>query len=237
MPASLVQAKAGVVDVAAATTAATFDTAAVAGNLLLLAVGSDAYATTGGGNRPESSGFALVTGGSQEGNLGHYLWWKKATGGETSVSYTLSPAGTASWITAEISGVGASPFLTSAGQKASTTLLSYTTPAVTPTAGSRLIVSTVGFSCHSSNSFTGIGTWLNGHAEIGEAFTTAAGVSHDLIGLAMASVTADGLTGYSSGATATMPSGTPQYATGITAAFDIALPAPSWTTGYDVRIG
>lgn len=231
MAASVVQSKSAAQDTGLATVAATFNSAATAGNLLLLTVGADDYAAA------PPSGWTQSTGTSQQTFLGHYLWWKVAAGGETSVSYTIGSASPSCWVTAEVSGLTASPYNTSNGQLTASATASYTTPSITPTAGDRFLVGTIGFSCHSSNSFTGIDTWLNSFTETGEAFTSTVGVTHDLIGLAYRSVTADGVTGYSTGATSVMPSSTPQTSTGIIAAFNVAPPVSSWTYGYDVRIG
>jgi hypothetical protein len=209
--------------------------AASAGDLLLLTVGSDDYRTTVGSGRPESTGYALVTNGAQQTFLGHYLWYKTAAGGETSVQYTIGSASPSAWHWERWTGMETTSVLDiSDGTFIQSSSTSMTTPTITPTAGERLIIGTVGFS--NSADFTGVGTWLNSFTEVGEAFTTVAG-TRDLVGAASLAVTANGSTGYSTGATMT-GTGTPQSRTGIIAAFKVATGTPStWTYGHTVRIG
>ena len=76
-----------------ATTAATWNTSATAGNLLIILVASDDY------NATPPTGFTESTGCGQESFLGHYLWWKVAAGGETSVNYTIGSAVISAWAT------------------------------------------------------------------------------------------------------------------------------------------
>lgn len=213
MAASVVQSKVGAQNTGLATVAATWNTAATAGNLLIIAVGADDYAAT------PPTGFTQSTGCKQETFLGSYLWWKVAAGGETSVNYTIGSASPSCWITAEISGLTSTPYDTSNGQFQQSASSSYTTPAITPSTGDRYLLAAMGFS--NSNAFTSVDTWLNSFTEIQEINTTLGSGTRDQIGLASRSVTGNGSTTFSSGATSTS-TGTPQSQTGIIIAFLVA---------------
>lgn len=218
MPATVVQNLEGAQNTGLATNTVAHS-AAVAGNTLILVVGSDDYRTTAGASRPESSGYALVTGGSQETFLGHYVWVKVAAGGETSVQYTIGSAATSCWEFYEVSGLDtSSPVDISNGQLAASAANSYTTPSITPTAGERWLFASMGGSL--SAALTGMGTWLNSFVELNDTVTTLASGTRDIIGAASRTVTADGVTSYSSGATYDATS--PQSRTGIIVAFKMA---------------
>lgn len=114
-----------------ATTTVSFS-AQTAGTLLLLQVQSDDYKT---GN---PSGWSLATSGQDF--LGHYLFYKFASGSETSVAYTIGSASVSSYQLAtatnidSTAGLGVTSSLhTHGGANTGTT-------AVTPTSGSRWIV-------------------------------------------------------------------------------------------------
>lgn len=192
-----------------ATTSPAFS-AATAGNLLVLVAGADDYKTG------DPSGYTLSTGCSQQTFLGHYLWWKVAAGGETSVSYTIGSASASAWEVFEISGLTASPYDVSNGQFAQVTVSSYTTPAITPTTGDRFLLASMGGS-RSGLNFTGVDTWLNSFTELNDTFTTAA--TRDIIGTASRSVTGDGVTTFSSGCTYSVQA---ESTTGIIIAFKVA---------------
>src|SRR5690349_25131044 len=70
---------------------ANFGRTASAGELIVLVVSADDYNTT------PPTGYTESTGCGQEGFLGHYLWWKIAAGGETSVQYTIGSAVPSAW--------------------------------------------------------------------------------------------------------------------------------------------
>lgn len=193
-------------------------TAATPGTSLILVVGADDYRTTVGSGRPESSGYALPTGGAQETFLGHYVWTKVAAGGETSVQYTIGSASPSCWELYEVGGLaGVSPVDISNGQLAASSGNTYTTPAVTPTAGDRWLFASMGGSLNSA--LTDENTWLNSFVELNDTFTTLASGTRDIIGAAALSVTANGSTAYSSGATYAQ---TVQARTGIIVAFKVA---------------
>ena len=137
---------------ATATTTVSF-TAQAAGTLLELKVGSDDYRTTSGSNRPESTGWALATSGQDF--LGAYVWYKLASGSETSVQYTIGSAAASQYeLNAmtnidQTSPLGAvSSLHTHGGANTGTT-------AITPGAGSRWIVSVFLAGMHSGASSLG----------------------------------------------------------------------------------
>lgn len=204
-----------------------------ANNLLLLVVGADDYRTTAGSGRPESTGYALVTGGAQETFLGHYVWYKVAAGGETSVQYTIGSASPSCWEFYEVSGLTSTPFDISNGQLAGSAGNTYTTPAITPTTGDRWLFASMGGSLNSA--LTGMGTWLNSFVELNDTFTTLGSGTRDVIGAAALSVTANGSTAYSSGATYDATS--PQSRTGIIAAFKVAGGGTAFTRTVDDPAG
>jgi hypothetical protein len=212
----------------AATTTVNF-TAASAGDLLLLTIAADDYRTTTGTGRPESSGWTLPTGGGQETFIGHYLWYKIAAGGETSVQYTIGSAVQSAHIFARYNSV--SGFDISNGQFAQSTAASYTTPTVTPTAGRRFAVAAIG-GCDSSRTMTGVGTWLNSYSEVADIRTTPASGQTDEVGLAVLAFDATGSSTTSSGASYEGQSS--QARTGIIAVFQVAsadTTPPSVPTG------
>lgn len=215
MAASLVQSKSAAQNTGDATVDLVWDTPATTGNLLIGIVGADDYAAS------PPSGFTQSTGCGQETFLGHYVWWKVSTGGETAVTYTIGSASPSCWITMEWSGLEASPYDISNGQFTATSSTSYTTPAIAPTTGERLLIASMGFSLN--NTLTSMASWLNSFTEVANAdiATTLGSGTRDLIGAASRSVTGDGSTTFSSGATATA-SGTPQSRTGIIIAFKVS---------------
>lgn len=192
--------------------------AATPSSTLILVVGADDYRTTVGASRPESSGYALSTNTAQETNLGHYVWTKVASGGETSVQYTIGSAATSCWEFYEVTGlVGVSPVDISNGQLVLGSAGSYTTPAITPTAGERWLFASMGGAVSAAQS--GLSTWLNSFVALNDTSTTLGAGTRDIIGAAALTVTANGSTSYSSGATY----GTTQQArTGIILAFKVA---------------
>jgi hypothetical protein len=197
VPSSVVQAASGANNTPASSTqTAVLTSSATAGNQILLAIGADDYAST------PPSGFTQHTGCAQQTFLGHYLWRKTATGGEKTVSYTLGAAAPSCWIVAEVSGIdSASPYDTSTGLFEQVSGNSYSTPSLTPTAGTRLLVATIGGSLSSAFT-TGMGSWTNGFTEQGDVWTTISGTgTRDNIGLAILEVAANGSTGYTAGAT------------------------------------
>lgn len=208
---ALVQSKSAAQNTGLATVAATWDTAMTAGNVGIIIVGADDYAAS------PPVGWTQSTGCKQETFLGHYLWWKVATGGETSVNYTIGSASPSCWITAEISGLDPSPYDISNGAFLQTSATTYTTPAITPTSGDRYVIASMGGS--SGGGSMTLSTWLNSFTERQDVSTTLGSGTRDLVGYADNSATYNGSTAVSSGATY---SGTAQSRTGIIIAFKVA---------------
>jgi len=211
MAAALVQSKSAAQNTGLATVSALWDTPAVAGNLLIMSVGSDDYAAS-----PPSL-WNQSTGCKQETFLGHYFWWKVAAGGETSRSYTIGSGSPSCWATAEYSGLELSPYDISNGTLLGSSGLTMTTPSITPSAGERLVISSIGGTL-STGSLT-LATWLNSFAERQDIGTTLGSGTRDVVGLADLAATYNGSTGVSSGATY---SGTAQSRTGIIISFKVA---------------
>lgn len=176
-----------------ATTNASFGFTATAGRLLLVTVGADDYKTG------DPSGYTLSTGMSQQTFLGSYVWWKIASGGETSVSYTIGSASPSAWTVTEFDNVDATPYDTSAGQLTATGATTYTTPTITPSSGRRLIVAVIGGS-RNPPAITDLNTWLNSYAEANQSYNNS-GATGDITGMAWLVMDGDGATTTSSGAT------------------------------------
>lgn len=189
--ATLVQSNSGIGTTA--TTAATWSSAATTGTTLVMIVASDDYI----GATP--SGWTESTGCRQEVFHGAYLFWKIAAGGETSQNYTIGSATGSVWITAEISGLDASPYDISAGQSngGGAPVATYTTPAITPSTGDRYLIAVIVGSYTSSATLS---TWLNSFTEQRDVTSTAPSTK-DQAGYADLAVTGNGVTTYSSGAT------------------------------------
>lgn len=210
--ATLVQSKSVAVNSNTATNTVTWDTPAVAGNVLVIIVNADDYITAP--NRP--SGYTFSTGCGQETFSGHYLFWKVAAGGETSSSYTLGSAVASVWITAEISGLDPSPYDISNGSFVAAAGLTYTTPALTPTTGDRYIIASIGGADATTTTLSG---WTNSFIERQDVGATF-GSTKDVAGYADFSVTANGSTAYST--TATYDAGSMNAETAIIIAFKVA---------------
>jgi hypothetical protein len=217
--ASVVQFKAGAVNTGDATVTTTaLDAPTTAGNHVVLLIGSDDYATEVTADFTQSNECA------QETFMGAYLWWKESAGGETQFSYEIGSAATSCWIVLEIDGLDdADPYDASEGQFVQASSESITTPNVTPSAGDKYLLTFVGFT--RSAAFTappnGVGSWLNSFTEITEICTVLGSGTRDQIGVADRSVTANGSTAYSGGATSD-GSGTANSRVGIIIAFNVA---------------
>jgi hypothetical protein len=198
MSASVVQSKSAAQNTGLATVTVSWNSAATAGNLLLIGVTSDDYRTGGG----IPSGFTESLNCKLETFHGAYVWWKVAAGGETSTTYTIGSASPSCWWTAEISGLATStPLDISNGQLAQSSGTSYTTPSIVPSAGERFLVAQIGGSASSAFS-SGMGAWTNSFTEQQDIFTTLGSGTRDNAGMAVRlSVTGDGSTGFSTGAT------------------------------------
>jgi hypothetical protein len=227
MAGAVVQFKTLAQNTASGSAAITLDTAATAGNTLVVAYAGDGYVTSG--NKP--SGFTEPSGARQETFLGHYVWYKTAAGGETTLTATPSSSVTFAMLALELSGVGALDV--SGGQLVATGGNTYSTPAVTPTAGPRFAVASIGGSNNAAFN-TGVGSWTNGFTEQADVATTLGSGTRDNVSAATLAFTADGVATLDT--TATWDAAiSPQSRTGIILVF--AESAPSWSYGYSVRIG
>ncbi|MFC7276228.1 hypothetical protein ACFQS1_19725 [Paractinoplanes rhizophilus] len=213
----VVQVKSLAQNTATGTASITLDSPATAGNKLVVVYGGDDYVTSG--NKP--AGFTEPTGGRQETFLGHYVWYKTAAGGETTFSCTPGSSVTWCMIALELSGVGSLDVSNGTLQQSSGTTM--TTPAVTPSAGNRFAVASIGGSFNGAFN-TGVGSWTNGYTETADVATTLGSGTRDNISVASLSFTADGVSGTSTGIT--WDNGvTPQSRTGIILVFQEAAPA------------
>lgn len=198
-----------------ATTTVAF-TARSAGELLVLSVASDDYATTAGAGRPESTGWTLLD--SEQGNLGLYVWWKIAAAGEASVQYTIGSATRSSYAVQSISNIDTvSPLGVSNSNQSGVAAVraNHTTPAITPTAGSRwIVVATIG---STGNVTAGPYTWTAPYAEVSERYNTAGYRP----GVTVATLVLDG--GTSTSGTATFATTTSDQSMGIIAAWKNAV--------------
>lgn len=227
MAGAIVQVKQLAQNTAASPASITLDTPATAGNMLVVVYGGDSYVASA--NRP--AGFSEPAGGRQETFLGHYVWYKLAAGGETTFSATSSPTSTWCMIALELSGVAALDV--SNGTFLATGANTMDTPTVTPTAGGRFVVATIGAS-HNANFNPGQGAWTNGFTERADVATSLASGTRDNIAVATLSLTANGVAGVSAGA-AWDAEISPQSRTGIILAFQES--GTAWSYGYDVTIG
>lgn len=198
---------------AVATTTATFGFTATANRLLVVAVASDDYKTG------DPSGYTLSTGCAQQTYLGHYIWWKIAAGGETSVQYTIATASKSAWAVLEFDSIATTSSLdVSNGQFTTVAASSYTTPAVTPTSGRRFAIASIGGSIGGLD-YTGMDTWINSYTEQAESFHSGAG-ARNIVGVATLALDGNGSSTTSSGATTTGISS--DAMTGIIAVFKVA---------------
>ena len=187
---TLTNSASGTDNVAAVT--ASFGFTATAGRLLVLTVGSDDY------NSGNPTGYTLSTGMEQETFLGSYVWWKIASGSETSVTYNILSAANSCWTVTEYDNVDPTPYDVSDGQLTTGSITSYTTPAIAPSSGRRLLLAVIGGA--DNTNFSGLSTWTNSFVEQKESFTNVS-ATKDIIGIAMLVVDGDGVTTFSSGAT------------------------------------
>lgn len=197
-----------------ATTVVNFS-AQPAGSLLLLACAADDYKN---GNPSGWTAGPAITATSFHGLA---VWYKVATGSETSVSYVINSASRSAYALISISEIDqTTPVDTApAAQFQNTSSQSYTTPTATTTAGRRIAIGVIGMSL-SSTLITGVEAWTNSYTEIidGES-TTTPGLVVGLAGLVL-----DGGGTTSTGATVTGAI-TPQAKTGAILVFKNASTA------------
>lgn len=192
MVATLVQSAEGTST--SATVTASFSSTPTNGNVIILAFAADDY------NGTPNTGWTQSTGMEQQTFHGGYIWWKVASGGSNSFQYTIGSATNSSWVLLEVSGLDAAPYDISAGQCTNSSAGSYTTPSITPTAGDRLLLAAIGSSNNSGDMSADLTGWTNSFTHIRSSGPVSASGTRDSIGVASRDVTANGSTGYSTGA-------------------------------------
>ena len=206
--------------------------AATANNHLVLAVAADDYKTA------DPAGWTLPAGGGQATYLGAYLWYRKATGGETSVQYTIGSASPSTWILLELSNL--TGLDVSDGTLRQSSGASLATPAIVPTAGRRYVLAAVGASSGALG-ITGMGSWTDGFTELQDNRTAPASGTQDELAVAALAMDADGATPVST--TATTTGSTPEAMTAVIAAFVVAggtsftRPLTDTASGVDAGAG
>lgn len=198
---------------AVASTAAAFGFTAAAGNLLWLTVAADDYKTG------DPIGWTLLSpGGAQETFLGHYVWWKKAAGTETTVTYVIGSATKSTWHVVEFDNIDPTTQLdVGNGTFLQSSAASMTTPTLTPSAGRRLIVATIG---STGGAVTGVDTWTNGLTEVLDTRTAA-----PVVELGTAWLVMDGTGSATISTTANYVADTPSARTALIASFNVASTA------------
>jgi len=190
-----------------ATTTVSF-TAQAAGTLLLLQVASDDYKTG------DPSGWTLAQSGQDF--LGHYLWYKIASGSETSVAYTIGSAAASSYRATAATNVDPTPLGVTSSLHTHGGATSSTT-AVTPTAGSRWMVVASFGAMHSG------ATSLSAPASLTNSYTLQASTfgGTPTEGIVMGYLTLDGGTATST-VTANWGTNSQLCSYGLLAAFKVA---------------
>jgi hypothetical protein len=111
---------------------------------------------------------------------------------------TTSVSALTSWWAAEVTGLQASPLDVVSSNGQITKVGSWTTPTITPTAGNRLLIASVGRQSDSKN--YDAYAYTQGFIKTGEAITST-GNNDAGLSVAVRQVAANGSTGYSTGAT------------------------------------
>lgn len=176
-----------------ATVTAAFSTAPTSGNTIVLAFAADDY------NGTPNTGWTQSTGMEQQTEHGGYLWWQISTG-SNSFQYTIGSATNSSWVLVEISGASATPYDVSNGQSATGSASAYTTPSITPSSGSRLLIGMFGASNSSGDMSADLTTWTNSFTHIRSSGPASATGTRDGMGVGFREVTGDGSTAFSAGA-------------------------------------
>ena len=155
-----------------ATTTVSF-AAQPAGTLLVLTFAGDDYTTTSGSGRPESTGWAQATLQRASGQChGSAVWWKVATGVETSVQYTIGSASKSAWKLVKADSIDTTtPFNVAASSHANSSAVP--TPSTAATSAGRK----AGFALHTSSRAAGApgahGAWGSSYAALGDTATTS----------------------------------------------------------------
>lgn len=138
---------------------------------------------------PTPAGWTLRE--SQVNEMGHYLFTR--SGGTNSWSITTN-SGMGTWYISEIAN---STYDVSASANDMVGSMSYTTPTLTPTAGNRLLLASIG-SNHGTDIRT-VDNWTDSFTEVADVCYTVS-ADYPMQGVAMRTVVADGSTGYQTSA-------------------------------------
>ncbi len=121
--------------------------------------------------------------------MGHYLFTREGGGAS---SWTIpSNAGTGTWYVAEI---GNGEYDTSASAENTNYAFSYTTPSLVPSAGTRLILASIG-AVHQNGTPATMASWTNGFEEVADICSLSA--DHPMQAVAAYTVDTDGIATYS----------------------------------------
>lgn len=166
---------------------ATFGFTATSGRLLVLTVSSEASISSA------PSGWSQPSGSPQVNSIGHYLYYKVASGSETNAAFTISATAATAWVVCEYDSIRTtSPVDASSGANTGSGT-TYTTPTLTPASGRRFVLASVG-AVVSGTVGMAMGGWTNSYAEQAEADYVGAGFGGNnvSIGVALAALAMDG---------------------------------------------
>lgn len=206
-----------------ATTTPTFSVAPTAGNLVGVAFASEDL------NGSPNAWATQSTGMEQAGFHGSYIWWA-ISNGTNSLPYTIGSAVNSSWVAFEFSGVDAAPYLISNGQIANSPGDSYTTPSITPPAGNCLLLASMAGVSASGDMSEDTYNWLNSFTHFRSSGPVSGSGGRNVVGCAYRLVTANGSTGYSTGASYSELVYTPSSRSGLIIAFKEAAAVVSSST-------
>lgn len=127
---------------------------------------------------------------SEVANMGHYLFTRD---GDGTNSWSIPAAFTGTWYVAEI---GNGEYDTGASANNTTGSMTYTTPNLVPTAGTRLMIASVGGANNNPNTIV---SWNNDFTEVADVYV--AQMDRPMQGVATRTVTANGSDTYSTMAT------------------------------------
>jgi len=159
------------------------------------------------GNTTVSTPIGWTLRQSQVNFMGHYLFTQSGGGSSWNIT-TANGSGT--WYIAEISG---GTYDTSASDNDPSGSSSYMTPALTPTVGERLLIASLG-SVNGGATVCTVSDWTDSFVEVADVCNPTA--DYAMQGVAARTVTADGVSSYSTGVTYSMNG---VYRSAIIAAF------------------
>jgi hypothetical protein len=129
---------------------------------------------------------------SQVNDMGHYMWTRPGDGTTSSWAFTITGQGV--WYVAEVEN---GSYVSASGQNAVSPATTYTTTALTPSAGERVLIASIG--SLSNSGVRTVSNWLNSYTEESDACQNSS--DRPMQGTASLPVTASGSTAYSTGAT------------------------------------